>query len=163
MPKKPKKITKKKKQKNAAHRRQQELAASLLSREWKRHGPAGPLNEAISLITSEKMSAVIIDFAQPYIEEYGDDDFNAIHNILSMAIIAWNASFMPEEDRQNAIEKVTKIFGEDDPEASRAGRLMFQSLLARKQLLFADNQRLIVSYEVTLKDGSPYLTVTSSL
>lgn len=162
MSKKPKKITKKKKQKNAAHRRRQQFDAMSLLRDLQRYGLAGPLNSAITWDEPEKMSAVILDFAQPYIEKYGDD-FNKLYKLVSLAIMVWNISLLPEEDHKDAIEKMAAVFGEDDPEAKQAGILIIKSLLDRKRRLFADNKRVIMNYELTtLEDGTPNLTVMST-
>ena len=94
---------------------------------------------------TEKMSEVILRFAEPLQDEYGVVPPNAIR----FAIVVWNASLLPKEGQHKAIKNLTEIL----PVTDREDRLEMLSavsmLLERKEKYFADIKRAIVDYQIT--------------
>src|SRR5438128_7953246 len=59
---------------------------------------------------TEKMSEVILRFAEPLKDAYG----MLPKAMLEMAIILWNASFMPSDMQRKAVEDIVNVFPSDD-------------------------------------------------
>jgi hypothetical protein len=91
------------------------------------------------LITSgavEKMSEVIEDFAEPLLSM--SDSPEDIKKSLTVAMIAWNYSLLPDEQKDESdIPLLT------DPTLWR----VFENLLVRKEQLYPDIKRAIVDFE----------------
>src|SRR5207245_6321037 len=64
---------------------------------------------------TEKMSEVIFRFVEPF----KDDDGLVSKAMLEIAIIIWNASFMPSDMQRKALEDVVNVLPSDDSEARR--------------------------------------------
>jgi hypothetical protein len=88
---------------------------------------------------TEKMSEVIFRFAAPFKDAYG----MVQKEMLEMAIILWNASFMPSDRQRKAVEEVVNVIPKDNVEARRDMFLLAHMLLERKKQYFSENKRLI--------------------
>jgi hypothetical protein len=108
---------------------------------------------------TEKMSEVILRFAEPFKDAYG----MVSKAMLEIAIIIWNASFMPEEMQRKALEDVVSVFPQDDREARRDMLLIAQMLLERKKQYFSENKRLIMDYHIRESADSIHIDVVSTL
>src|SRR5262249_3308537 len=106
---------------------------------------------------TEKMSEVILRFAEPLKDEYG----MVPKAMLEIAIILWNASFMPSDMQRKAIEDVVNVFPQENIEARREMFLLAHMLLERKKQYFSQNKRLIMDYHITESAHSIYLDVMS--
>jgi len=78
---------------------------------------------------TEKMSEVILRFAAPL----QDKDGLVPQAMIEMAIIMWNASFMPMDMQRKAVEDIVNVFPRDDSEARREMFLTAHMLLERKK------------------------------
>ena len=85
---------------------------------------------------TEKMSEVIFRFAEPFKDAYG----MVPKEILEIAIILWNASFMPSAMQRKAVEDVVNVLPSENTEARRELFVIVQRLLERKKQYFSDNQ-----------------------
>ena len=87
----------------------------------------------------EKMSEVLGDFAQPWLDAAGND--KEYKSMIALAIIAWNLSFLSETER----------FADLDPEVLEAlgqpGRELLQSMITRKLAHYSGYDRPILDYE----------------
>jgi hypothetical protein len=108
-----------------------------------------------------KMSDVLEAFAEPYLE------FATNHNqrekLFSVAIIAWNAAIMPEQDRQLIIEKTLEQGLKGDAQSQQDARDIIDEMISRKQQLFADNQRYILDFQLQDSGKQFHLSVASTL
>lgn len=103
-----------------------------------------------------KMSDVLLEFAEPYIESYENEDH--LNKVLAMTMVAWGIANLPIEGRQDAIEKTMQNL----PEEVRAdGRAVLETMILRKEKYFADNQRTILNYSVTMTPKGPHVDVFS--
>jgi hypothetical protein len=59
-----------------------------------------------------KMSEVLLDFARPLLDEYGDDDFQSI---IGFSAACWDISFMPEEKQQKELENLLDLMEINKP------------------------------------------------
>src|SRR5262249_31670181 len=106
---------------------------------------------------TEKMSEVIFRFAEPFKDEYG----MVPKEMLEIAIILWNASFMPSDMQRKAVEDVVNVLPRDDSEARREMLRTAHMLLERKKQHFSDNKRMIMDYHITESAYSIHVHVVS--
>lgn len=111
--------------------------------------PAGP----------EKMSEVILRFAEPLQDEYGVIP----PNMIKFAILIWNASLLPEDAKKQALKDLSKAMSDADREERRAMVWVISMLLERKEKYFADNRRLIIDYQITESAHRINLDVVSTV
>lgn len=108
----------------------------------------------------EKTSAMVLELIEPYMERVSDrEDLEAL---VTYAIVAWNASMLPDDELQTMIDKMI----EKDPTRESAGKEaanLLGGLIERKRKSFPYNTRTISGYElVEAKDGYN-LSVISSM
>ena len=108
---------------------------------------------------TEKMSEVILRFAEPL----QDDDGIVSKVMIEMAIIIWNASFMPKDMQRKAVEDVVNVLPSDDREARREMFFIVNMLLERKRQYFSKNKRMIMDYHITESAHSIHLDVVSTI
>ena len=108
---------------------------------------------------TEKMSEVILRFAEPF----KDNDGLVPRAMLEIAIILWNASFMPSDMQRKAVDDIVNVFPRDDSEARREMLRTAHMLLERKKQHFSDNKRMIMDYHITESAHSIYLDVVSTI
>jgi hypothetical protein len=105
----------------------------------------------------KKMSEVMEEFIDPYLDEARTE--HQLRELLSIATIAWNAALMPAAEQDALVEDVMATV----PQESRPFFLNWlMELIRRKLAFFADNKRLILSYELTWNPDNPYISVMSS-
>jgi hypothetical protein len=105
-----------------------------------------------------KMSEVLEEFVAPYLghtRNHGERE-----KLFSIAIVAWNLSLMPEDERQQAIDQVLagqSVLARQDTQE------ILDEMIARKQQYFTDNERLIVDFELQDRRNDWQLSVASTL
>jgi len=130
---------------------------------FKRRLEQGPLHEMPIFINPKrevKMSEVLTDFARPYREKADTEE--SYRRLLTLAMVAWNASFLPEDKRQ---EMVDRILNEGIPTATeelKAGlRNIVTELIKRKEDYFPNYTQKIVEFELTDRGRNYHLSVAS--
>jgi len=108
---------------------------------------------------AEKMSDVILRFAEPLKVAYG----NMTEKVISFAILVWNASLLPHDKQADAIKAIVEKLAETDRELQVHCLAYITMLLDRKQRMFAENQRFILDYHVSESSGNLHLDVVSTL
>jgi hypothetical protein len=110
----------------------------------------------------EKMSEVLTDFIEPYLE-FADTD-EAHRKLLTLAVMAWNASFLPEKEQQDMINRVLDAGIPTGTEELKAGlKEIVNMLIVRKKVYFSEYTRKIVDYELTDRGRDYHLAVASTL
>ncbi|BAQ63098.1 hypothetical protein GM3708_3504 [Geminocystis sp. NIES-3708] len=106
------------------------------------------------------MSKVIENFIKPYL--HLTSNFIETEKLLTLAIIAWNASLYPESERTDIVEILfsKEIIG-DDPNLQDELTEIITTLIHRKLTFFANYQRLIIDFNLTILNQSYSLSVTS--
>jgi len=104
-----------------------------------------------------KMSEVIKDFAQPYM----DKCMTVSHKkkMLVIAIMVWNMSIVEENDIAKQKNRVLEEASQGDPRVAQALEQLIEVLLDRKYRYFKEDRRLILSHTFTDIDGSMQLQV----
>ncbi|MCL5960365.1 MAG: hypothetical protein M1358_13825 [Chloroflexi bacterium] len=111
----------------------------------------------------EKMSEILEAFVQPYLE-YAETR-KSYEKLIAVAAVAWNAALFPPEERQTMLDETSKIIqtsggNKEDVEIYRG---LVNELIKRKERYFADNKRLIVSYQISETRGGFHLLVASTM
>jgi hypothetical protein len=107
----------------------------------------------------EKMSEVLAEFIEPYVEHADSDD--AYRRLLVIAIVAWNTALLPEERQQLAINDFLE--GLDLGFFERLEFISFiKTMMERKKTYFPDNKRFIINFELTDLGDSMHLSVAST-
>lgn len=95
---------------------------------------------------ARKMSDVIVELAQPLIEQATNPE--QFQMAISLASLCWNLSLAPAEERaamvNDALQKLVKP-GESTDDI----RHVMASLVARKEALFPNDRRLIINYRIS--------------
>ncbi|HKZ85590.1 MAG TPA: hypothetical protein VJ793_18285 [Anaerolineae bacterium] len=109
-----------------------------------------------------KMSDVLADFVEPY--SHLADTEEAYRKLLTLAVLAWNASFLPKNKQQEMIDQVIDGGIPTGTEELRAGlKDIVRMLIARKQKHFAEYKRNMIDFELTDTGTGYRLTVASTL
>ncbi|MFQ5811959.1 MAG: hypothetical protein ACE5I2_02020 [Anaerolineae bacterium] len=107
------------------------------------------------------MSEVLTAFIEPYIESASTEE--AHRKLLMLAIVAWNAALLPEEDQQDIVDKAVEAI----PAASWAMRAYMRTfmskLIKRKKTYFSEYTRMILDFELTDMGEGYHLSVASTL
>lgn len=108
-----------------------------------------------------KMSEVILDFAEPLLNEIEDDD-ELFEDVISFAVICWNISFLPEKEQKKMIHSLVYEMGKSDVLLCLGVQDDIRMLLERKKTFFADEKRMVVNYEIIEENGSRRLLAMSA-
>lgn len=110
-----------------------------------------------------KMSAVILQLAEPLMKQHGTTAERA-EGLLMLTIAGWNKSMFPP-DKQPLIEKdLIDAFVPKDGSAEDVGvAVQVMDIIAeRRQKLFPDLRKIIVDYQVEIGGGRLTLNVSSA-
>lgn len=103
----------------------------------------------------EKMSEVIGEFAQPWMDLVRTDEDYA--TILRLAIIAWNSAHLAEQERFEGLDpEMVKALGEP-------GMKLLRSMIDYKLAHYSDYNRPILDYEISGAGPNLRLEVVSSV
>ena len=112
----------------------------------------GPLGDVLDGMKVEidpqgedKMSEVLLEFVAPYREFLDTEEEH--RKLLTVAIIAWDASFLPDQQRQEFVDKVLDA-GIPTVEVGEGLKAIVDALIARKQAHFSEYTRRMVAFEV---------------
>jgi hypothetical protein len=154
MPKRSKKIRRKQRLK----KKQQRLVS--LKRKLER-GPFRGEKIVIEPRGEAKMSEVLTDSVEPYLE-FADTE--AYRKLLTLAVMAWNASFLPEKEQQNMIDSVLDKGIPTGTQDLKAGlKEIVDMLIVRKKEFFSEYKRKIIDYELTDTGRDYHISVASTL
>jgi len=147
----PEKSKRRQKKRNDRRRRPQRA----LKRRVKENFPhqkvsVGPTSDGI------KMSKVLEEFVEPY-QQYAETK-KAYKKLLTTAIVAWNVTLFPENDRPSRLDELLVTLPEDVRED---GRQIIEELMVRKERFFSQHRRMIVDFEVADIGSKKHLSVMS--
>ena len=130
---------------------------------WKRLAALGAKAEIPTPEDEAKMSAVILQLAEPLMKQHGKNAERA-QAIIMLTIAGWNKSMFPP-DKQPLIEKdLIDAFVPKDGSAEAVGVAVevMDIIAERRQKLFPDLRKIIVDHEVEISGGRLTLNVTSA-
>ena len=109
--------------------------------------------------TELKMSELLIDFMQPYLE--AAETLEQYRSLVGMAAIAWNIASLPPPMRPEMLQNLEEFMPST---SSGAFQEIIDELIKRKETYFADVDRLIIQYDVTeTDDGGWHLAIASNM
>jgi hypothetical protein len=130
---------------------------------WQRLAALGAKRELPTPEGDAKMSAVILQLAEPLLKQQGTTARRA-EALISLTIAGWNKSMFPP-DKQPMIEKdLIDSFVPKDGSAEAVGvAVHVMDLIGqRREELFPDVRKLIVDYDLGISGGCLTLNVTSA-
>jgi hypothetical protein len=106
----------------------------------------------------QKMSEIIIDYAEPLLEISTTDKDQ--EKAVIMAITLWNLAILKENERQEMIDSLTpRLVQEGDPADLNQ---IIEYFIERKQLLYPDVNRMILDYDCVHTTDRLHLNVVSN-
>jgi hypothetical protein len=130
---------------------------------WKRLAALGAKREIPTPEGEAKMSAVIVQLAEPLLKQHGETAKRA-ETIISLTVAGWNKSMFPP-DKQPIIEKdLIDCFVPKDGSAEAIGVVIdiMDIVAERREKLFPDLRKIIVDYELDISGGRLTLNATSA-
>ena len=130
---------------------------------WERLAALGVKREMPTPEGDAKMSAVILQLAEPLMKQHGTTAERA-EAFLMLTIAGWNKSMFPP-DKQPLVEKdLINPFVPKDGSAEAVGLAVevMDIIAERRQKLFADLRKIIVDYQVEIGGGRLTLNVSSA-
>jgi len=109
---------------------------------------------------ARKMSEVLFEFAEPLLEDSDDD--KSFRAKIALASLSWNLTFMVPNEQEAAVNDMVEELGGRDAFVRRGIWESIHMLMDRKRTLFADDNRLIINYEIVEEKTGPRLLVVSS-
>ena len=137
--------------------------ASEVEERWKRLAALGVQREIPTPEGEARMSAVILQLAEPLLKQHGKTPQRA-EAIIMLTIAAWNKSMFPP-DKQPLIEKdLIDSFVPKGGNAEDVGVAveMMDMIVERREKLFPDLRKIIVDYKCTISGGRLTLEVSSA-
>ncbi len=124
-------------------------------------GPFRNREVALGPIDDLKMSDVLLDFIAPYRSAVNATD--AYHRLLTLAILAWNASFLSAKEQGEMVERVVDGGLPSESEELRSGlKQIVYEMIERKRTHFSEYRRNILDYELTDTGAEYRLAVAST-
>lgn len=124
------------------------------------HTPLAPFGDVAIIrdpLGQVKMSEVLTEFIEPYSHTWRNED--ELRKLLSIALVAWNASLVPPAEGEQLLRETTKTI---PPDARRDYLSIVAEMMQRKLTHFAGNTRFIIDYHLTMRPSGPYLEVMST-
>jgi hypothetical protein len=130
---------------------------------WQRLAALGAKRQIPTPEGEAKMSAVILQLAEPLIKQHGKTAEQA-EAIIMLTIAGWNKSMFPT-DKQPMIEKdLIDCFVPKDGSAAAVGVALevMDHIAEQREKLFPDLRKIILDYEAEIGGGRLNLNVTSA-
>lgn len=108
--------------------------------------------------TGVKMSEVLLDFIEPY--KHVAETEEAMHKLVTTALVAWNTALMPTEEQEEHLEKFAQALPDEVVEDFYA---IVKEMIERKNGYFAEYTRHILDYELTDMGDDYHLSVISTV
>ncbi|MBW4557918.1 MAG: hypothetical protein KME59_18680 [Trichormus sp. ATA11-4-KO1] len=127
----------------------------------------GEFGESISQIIieppgAEKMSEVLEEFVEPYIDSV--DSIEAHRNLLQLAILAWNTSLLPQAEQRKIVDSaLTKNLFGGDIQMQKEIKQLVNKMIERKQNYFPQIKRFITDFTLKGTGKRVHLSVASTL
>ena len=107
----------------------------------------------------EKMSEILLKYAEPFIEAIDTDKKPEYEKAIQISIMLWNFAVMQEDPK--SYKEVKKMLKPLMPDAE--SKSIVKHMLDRKRLMYPNNKRLIMNYEITETQDGFNLSVASTM
>ncbi|MBI5251578.1 MAG: hypothetical protein HY912_18970 [Desulfomonile tiedjei] len=102
----------------------------------------------------EKISEVVMRFVEPFTQDLETE--TQWKALIGIALIAWNASLLPPDERKAMMDE---HFGRETIYRPEEAKRAVYELIERKGRYFSDYDQVLVSYDLTMTGRGPSLTV----
>jgi hypothetical protein len=101
-----------------------------------------------------RVSEILMEFAEPWLDHVETDDQRRV--VISIAVLAWNLARLPDSERRDAknLEMAEKV--------GEAGMSILNEMIARKLILYPEEKRIILDFEITADGGRMRVDVATS-
>ena len=130
---------------------------------WKRLAALGAKREIPTPEGEARMSAVLLEVAEPMLKQHGKTPERA-KAVIMLVIAGWNKALFPP-DKQPVVEKeIIGLLVPEDGSAEAVGVAVdiMDTAADRREKLFPDLRKIIVDHEVNISGGRLTLNVTSA-
>ena len=130
---------------------------------WERLAALGVQREIPTPEGEAKMSAVVLQLAEPLLKQHGKTPQRA-EALIMLTIAGWNKSMFPP-DKQPLIEKdLIDSFVPEEGNAEDVGVAVqiMDMVIERRERLFPDLRKIVVDYECSISGGRLTLEVRSA-
>ena len=130
---------------------------------WKRLAALGAKREKPTPEGEVKMSAMIVELAEPLLRQHGKTAKRA-EAIISLAVAGWNKSMLPPDTQPIIEQDLIDCFVPKDGGAEAIGVVVqIMDLVAeRREQLFPKIRKIVVDYKLDISHGNLTLNVTSA-
>jgi hypothetical protein len=80
---------------------------------------------------------------------------------VNAIVLAWNVSLLPLEEQANTLKNLGDFAGKTDPGGAPAAQAVLSRLIEKKRVMFPDDKRFIVSYDVQFVGNKVHLTAAA--
>ena len=110
-----------------------------------------------------RMSAVILQLAEPLFKKYGTTA-ERVETIITLTIASWNKLMFPVTKRAIVEKEIIDGFVPKDGSAEAVGMVVYimETVAERRERLFPDLRKVIVDHDVEISGDSLNLNVTSA-
>lgn len=109
----------------------------------------------------EKISARLVEVARCVLAE--DAGSEEVRSGISLAALAWNLSLLPQEAKDMAMVEMLHESEEKTGIAPDLLGLLLEKLMERKRMLYPDDHRMILNWQVRMSRRQAHVTVVSAL
>lgn len=130
---------------------------------WQRLAAMGAKGEIPTPEGEDRMSAVILEVAEPLLKQYAETPERA-KTVIMLVVFGWNKSLYPP-DKQAVVEKeiLDQLVPHDGSgEAMGMAVHIMDTAAERRETMFPDLRKVIVDHEVEIVGGNLTLNVTSA-
>ena len=130
---------------------------------WERLAALGVKREMPTPEGEAKMSAVILQLAEPLMKQHGTTAERA-EALLMLTIAGWNKSMFPPDKQPLVEDDLINAFVPKDGSAEAVGVAVevMDIVAEHRQKLFPDLRKIIVDYQVEIGGGRLTLNVSSA-
>ncbi len=130
---------------------------------WARLAALGAKSAVPTPEDETKMSAVILQLAEPLLRQHGKTAERA-EAIISLTIAGWNKSMFPPDEQPSIEKDLIDCFVPKDGSAEAVGvAVQMMDLVAdRREKLFPHLRKIVVDYELDISGARLTLNVTSA-
>ena len=108
-----------------------------------------------------KLSKVLERFIEPY--QHLATTLNEHKKLITVAALAWNVSLLPAGERERMLNDAFKAsMPSAEDKAAEDFNAMISEFIERKESLFSDDSRFIISYELEETENGYHLSVAST-
>ena len=107
------------------------------------------------------MSEVVAELIDPYLKFA--DTYDAYQKLITTACIAWDMANLPEGEKLASINQIADTLSDLTVQDREDMTEIILELIRRKELLFPDNHRMIVNFEITESGNNFHVAIASTL